>query len=119
MKTLQELEIAWNLENERFTKFQRLARRDMQLARAVLNDKQKVDLEILTKIKNRKEVSKSISEHLLLSNEEMNEISSELERLTRRFDELSVRQNQLSYGLEILLFLWRSRLREFKVDVIT
>ena len=99
MKTLQELEIAWNLENERFTKFQRLARRDMQLARAVLNDKQKVDLEILTKIKNRKEVSKSISEHLLLSNEEMNEISSELERLTRRFDELSVRQNQLSFGL--------------------
>ena len=99
MKTLQELEIAWNLENERFTKFQRLARRDMQLARAVLNDKQKVDLEILTKIKNRKEVSKSISEHLLLSNEEVNEISSELERLTRRFDELSVRQNQLSFGL--------------------
>ena len=99
MKTLQELENAWNLENERFTKFQRLARRDMQLARAVLSDKQKVDLEILTKIKNRKEVSKSISEHLLLSNEEMNEISSELKRLTRKFDELSVRQNQLSFGL--------------------
>ena len=102
MKTLQELEKAWNLENERFTKFQRLARRDIQLARAVLSDKQKVDLEILTKIKNRKEVSKSISEHLLLSNEEVNEISSELERLTRKFDELSARQNQLSLGLRII-----------------
>ena len=94
MKTLEELEAAWHADNQRFSTFQRLANRDMQLARFCLGEKEKVDLEILTKMKNR--VTAPIGERVMLPRGELDALTDQLDQLTRRLVELSGRQSELA-----------------------
>jgi len=94
MKTLEQLEAAWHADNQRFATFQRLANRDMQLARFCLEEKERVDLEILSKMKNR--VSAPIGERVLLAKDELSSLTDQLDKLTRRLVELSDRQAELT-----------------------
>ena len=52
---LAELEASWRRENEKFQKFQRLANRDLQLAKAFMSDQQKTDFEVKRKIHQDRE----------------------------------------------------------------
>ena len=52
---LAELEASWRRENEKFQKFQRLANRNIQLAKAFMSDQQKTDFEVKRKIHQDRE----------------------------------------------------------------
>lgn len=120
MRTLGELEAAWNAENERFQKFQRLANRDMQLARACLGEKEKTDFEILAKIENRKLVSKPIGDHILLTNEELAQLSSEVENLSKSLELLEEKEDQLKIDeLENSELKSENELLKQQIDFVT
>ena len=52
---LAELEASWRRETEKFQKFQRLANRDLQLAKAFMSDQQKTDFDLRRKLNQDKE----------------------------------------------------------------
>ena len=92
----------------------------MQLARACLGEKEKTDFEILAKIENRKLVSKPIGDHLLLTNEELAQLSAEIESLSKSLELLEGKEDRLKLDqLENCELKAENELLKHQIDFVT
>jgi len=97
---LAELEASWRRENEKFQKFQRLANRNLQLAKAFMNDQQKTDFEVKRKINQDREkqvfpqISPIPSNFKLIPNGHFLDLKNKLSNLESRVEQLVSKRNK-------------------------
>lgn len=91
---LAELEASWRRENEKFQKFQRLANRDLQLAKAFMSDQQKTDFEVKRKIHQDREKQIPESNFKLIPNGHFLDLKNKLSNLESRVEQLVSKRNK-------------------------